>query len=233
MADKRKTRRGGFYWVGKTPYISVTTALGIIDKPALRYWYGQSVYHAMVEDPELSEKDALAAPYQKSKKAMSRGTTVHTIVEAYKTSGASERVEHMPKQYQGYAIAFYDFMRDVGPEILEQEKTLFCDNPRIAGTLDMYVDIAGKKHVIDVKTGKDIYQETGLQLSAYAHMVRESGQVVDKISCLLLETGADDLPTGNYKFQTMTEDWTAFRCAHRLYCYLNESKLHKYGYEWK
>jgi len=233
MADRRNIRRGGFYWADKKPYISVTTVLGIIDKPALRHWYGQSVYQAMVKDPELSEKDALAAPYQKNKKAMSRGSTIHSIIEAYKTSGASERVEMMPRQYQKYAMAFYDFMRDFEPELIDQEKTLFCEKPRIAGTLDIYADVKGKKHIIDVKTGKDIYRETGLQLSAYAHMMRESGKPVDYISCLLLETGHDDFPTGNYKFQTMTEDWIAFRCAHRLYCYLNEDKLHKYGYKWK
>lgn len=229
--NSKSSRRGGLYWVDKKPYLSVTTVLGIIDKPALRFWYGQQVHRAMVQDPSLSEKDALAAPYQKSRKAMNRGTTIHSLVETYK--GTGDRIENIPRQYQGYAMAFYDFMAATKASLIEQERTLFCEKPQIAGTLDIYAQIGDKKHIIDVKTGKDIYPEVGLQLSAYAHMMREAGKEVDEISVLLLETGADDLPTGKYKFQTLTEDFMAFRAAHRLYCYLNEAKLNQYGYQWK
>ena len=69
--DQRNDRRGGFYWVDNKPYVSVTTALSVIDKPALRYWFGKQVYLAMTKDPTLNEKAALSAPYQMSDKAKS------------------------------------------------------------------------------------------------------------------------------------------------------------------
>jgi hypothetical protein len=222
-------RRGGFYWKESTPYLSVTTALQVIDKPALRYWYGQEVYRAMLVDPTLNENDALSAPYRSGEKAKDRGTTVHSIVEAYKRTG--ERIEDISENFKGYAAAFYDFMRDFNADLIEQEKTLISQEYKIAGTLDVYVDIGGVRYIIDIKTGKDIYQEAGIQLSAYAQMMRDNDKKVDGIAVLLLETGADKLPTGKYKFQTMTEDFDAFLAAKKLYCYLNREKLLKIGYE--
>lgn len=221
-------RRGGFYWEGDKPFLSVTTVLQTIDKPSLRYWFGQQVYYAMLKDPTMSEKDALASPYQTSKGAMSRGSTVHSIVEAFKST--EKRIESIPQHIQPYAFAFYDFMTDHKLEMLDQEKTLTDPEHRIAGTLDIYGKLGDKMVVLDVKTGKDIYQEAGLQLSAYAHMVRQSGKKVDEIGVILLETGADGKPTGKYKFQTMTESMDAFLACKTMYEYVNREKLIKVGY---
>jgi hypothetical protein len=225
---KIEQRRGGFYWKGNKPYLSVTTALQCIDKPALRYWFGKEIFYAMTKNPGMSEQDAMAAPYKVSDKAKSRGSTIHSIVEAYKSSG--DRIEHIVSPFREYAIAFYEFMEQHQVKVISQEKTLLSEEYKIAGTLDMYCEIGGVKYIVDVKTGKDIYQEAGLQLSAYAQMMREAGEQVDEIAVLLLETGKDGLPTSKYKFQTMTEDFISFRAAKRLYCYLNKEKITKLGY---
>jgi len=221
-------RRGGFYWDGKTPYLSVTTILKCIDKPALMYWFGREVYRAMLIDPSMVERDALAAPYKTSTKAKDRGSTVHSIVEAFKNTG--EQIEIVDPAFRGYATAFYDFMRDFKADLLEQEKTVMSVKLGIAGTLDIYAKIGDLYYLIDVKTGKDVYQEAGLQLSAYKAMMVEEGKQVDRLAVLLLETGADNLPTGNYKFQTMTDDIEAFMACKKLYCYLNTEQLLKVGY---
>lgn len=225
---KLEQRRGGFYWDGKTPYLSVTTILKVIEKPALFYWFGREVYRAMLIDPSMTERDALAAPYKVSTKAKDRGSTVHSIVEAFKNTG--EHIEGINENFQGYAVAFYEFMRDFKADLLEQEKTVLSVKLGIAGTLDIYAKIGDLYYLIDVKTGKDVYQEAGLQLSAYKAMMIEEGKQVDKLAVLLLETGADGLPTKNYKFQTMTDDIEAFMAAKKLYTYLNKEQLLKVGY---
>jgi len=226
--NNKNEKRGGYYWRDGQPYLSVTEILKVIDKPALRYWLGQEVYYAMVKDPTLNEKEALAAPYQTSKTSMSRGTTVHSIVESFKTTG--EEIEGIPEDFRKYATAFYQFMKDHKIEIISQEKTVIDDENKVAGTLDMYCKIGDSYHVLDIKTGKGIYPEAGLQLSAYAHMLRLEGKQVDEISVLLLETGADKLPTGNYKFATQTENHEAFLSAKNLYEWNNREKLIKVGY---
>lgn len=222
-------RRGGFYWLNGRPFLSVTEILKIIDKPALMYWFGKEVYYAMLQDPTLAERDALAAPYKKSDKAKSRGSTIHSIVEAYKTTG--DQIETVPEDLREYAGAFYDFMRDVKPEILFNEKSLVSEKWGIAGTLDMYAKIGDRNFIVDVKTGKDIYMEAGLQMSAYAEMMMDNDFAVDEIAVLLLETGKDGRATGKYKFQTMKRDFKAFRACLAVYKYINAEKLEKVGYQ--
>lgn len=221
-------RRGGFYFKDNKPYLSTTEILKIIAKPAITYWYGREIHRAMLLNPTLDEKSALAAPYQVASHAKSRGTTVHSIVEAYKTTGA--KIENISEEFKGYATAFYQFMKDHNVGIIEQEKTVFDTVNKVAGTLDMYNKIGDSLHVTDVKTGKDIYDEVSLQLSSYAHMMRAEGKTVHEISVLLLETGEDGKPTGKYKFQTLKENHEAFLAAKKIYEWQNQEKLLKIGY---
>jgi len=228
---KVKDRRGGLYFKYNKAYLSVTEIINkVLDKPSLRYWFGQQVYLATIKDPSIDEKEALSAPYKVSNKAKDRGSTIHSIVEAFKETG--EIIDKIPDDYKGYAQAFYDFMNTFDIKILEQEKTIFSNKHMIAGTLDIFAKIKDKQYIIDVKTGKDIYQEAGLQLSAYAEIMRENSYVVDDIAVLLLETGKDGLPTGKYKFQTMTDDFETFNALKRVYIYLNKDRLITLGYQW-
>lgn len=220
--DKRENRRGGFYFdKDGTPYVSVTTVLQIIDKPALRYWFGKEVYLAMVKDPSLNEQTALSAPYTKSDSAKTRGTTIHSIVEAYKHT--KEYIETIPPEFAGYAKAFYAWVQDNDIEILEHEKTVISKKYGYAGTLDLLVKNkqSGKTFIIDVKTGKDIYPEAYLQLSAYRQALVEDGHTVDEIAVLLLgEEGA-------YKFGQGKYDLDAFLACKKLWEWKNEELIEK------
>lgn len=121
MTDQRQIRRGGFYWFDGKPYVTVTTALKVVDKPALRWWFGKQVYQAMMLDPGLSEKEALAAPYRTTKKAANRGTAIHSIAETWKHS--KKQIKSVPEKYRGYAQAFYDFVESNHINIIDREKT--------------------------------------------------------------------------------------------------------------
>jgi hypothetical protein len=231
MASKnlKSTRRAGFYFIDKKPYISVTTVLTVINKPQIVYWYGRQVYLALVKNPSLSEKDALAAPYQSTRGAMSRGTTVHSIVEAYKHT--KEQLD-VPEEFRGYAKAFYKFVTERKAKIKEQEKTVISKTLKVAGTLDLLasIDDIEVPLVIDVKTGKDIYEESFLQTSAYRFMLLENGIFTRGIGTLLL------LSNGEYKFQHEVEEpvlkirMDAFLSAKKLYEGLNHETLQKVGY---
>jgi len=219
-----KARKGGFYWVGKKPYISVTNVLKIIDKPQIVYWFGKEVYQAMVANPELDERGALNAPYAKSDQAKNRGTTVHSIVEAYK-NGSGE-IRTIP-EYQGYATGFYNFVKDMGFQVTNNEGSIFSEVHKYAGTFDLRGFMQSRPDeywLIDVKTGKDIYPEAGLQLSAYKHGVLEQGSIVHRIGVLLLS------PTGKYKFAEQEDDFDIFLSAKKLYEWKNRETLEKYGY---
>lgn len=225
----KNKKRGGFYWEKDTPYLSVTEILKIIDKPALRYWFGQQVYFAMLKDPTLSEKEALAAPYESTKGARSRGTTVHSIVEAYKHT--QEQLD-VAEEFRGYALAFYKFVEERKAIIHQQEKTVISRKNAYAGTLDLLVSIDDVETplVVDVKTGKDIYAESFLQTAAYYNALLEERIKARGVGTLLLMENGEyffkhevERPVLKYRFE-------AFLAAKALYVGLNIDKLKKLGY---
>lgn len=223
-SDKRNERRGGFYWVGNTPYVSVTNVLQAIDKPALRRWVGKEVYLAMVKNPNLTESEALAAPYKISDDAKTRGTTIHSIVEAYKESGAEIKPEDA--KYAGYAQAFHKWVKDNNMEVIDHEKTVISKKYGFAGTTDMIVRNrqTGEVWVCDVKTGKDIYQEAFLQVSAYKQALIENGTQIDKAGVILLQE------SGTYKFGESEDYFQYFLATKKLWEFLNRETCKKLGY---
>lgn len=216
-----KNRRGGMYWVGDKPYISVTHALQIIDKPQLRYWYGQQVYLATVKDPSIDERTALSAPYAVSKKSADRGSTIHSLIEAYRQNGVI--IDTVPDELKGYANAFYKWANDHKPIIQESEKTVVNEEYKYAGTLDMLADIAGKRYVIDFKTNKtgSVYDEAHMQVSAYI-------KCLSGIDGGIIVALAED---GTYTHQLAKDGFKAFLSALNLYAFINENKLATLG--WK
>ena len=199
--DFRDSRRGNYYWFDGEPYPSVTAILSILDKPALRYWFGKEVYRAMTASPGLGEKEALNAPYQTSSDAKDRGSTIHSIVEAYEHT--QKYIENVPEKFRGYAQAFYRWTADNHITIVEHERTVVSQKYKFAGTLDMLVKLNGNEMpvVVDVKTGKDIYNEAFLQLSAYRQALKENGTQTAGVAVLLLQED------GSLKYQYTEVDF--------------------------
>ncbi|MBC7238508.1 MAG: PD-(D/E)XK nuclease family protein [Chloroflexi bacterium] len=220
--DLRDARRGGYYWLDGQPYVSVTEVLGVLDKPGLRYWFGQEVWRAMAANPSLSEREALAAPFQIVDDARARGQTIHSIVEAYKHT--RKYIEGIPEKYRGYAQAFYRWTQDHGVEIVEHERTVVSRKYRYAGTLDLLVRLNGGELpiIVDCKTGKDIYQEAFLQLAAYRQALKEGGQEVAGTAVLLLQED------GSFKYQFSERDcFRPFFACLVLYEWLHAEEIAK------
>jgi len=224
MKNLKDQKRGGFYWVEGKPFPSVTKILGdVIRKPALEYWMKKEVYLAMVADPTLSETEAMVAPYAKADKAKSRGTTVHSIIEATK-QGA--KIEEVPEAFAGYKKAFDTWLADIKPEIVENEKTLVNIVKRYAGTCDMIAKIDGKSYVVDFKTSKDgaTYQEAELQIAAYFYSLEAvSGACV---------VGLGENGTYTHKvIGDLPGCFGAFLATKTLWEFLNREDCKKVGYE--
>jgi hypothetical protein len=220
-------RKGGFYWVEQKPYLSVTETLSVIAKPALIPWAVKTSYYFHISHPEASEQEVLASPYAESDRAKQRGTTVHSIVEAFKhTRQEIESLPTSPINLRGYGIGLYEWAKDTNVEILEHEKTVRSDEYRYAGTLDMLVKFknSGRTCIVDVKTGKDIYMEAYIQLAAYKQALIEEGIYVDEVAVLLLSD------SGKYRFELGEPDLKAFLAAKYLWLKMNQEKAIKCGY---
>jgi hypothetical protein len=224
--DKRSNRRGGFYWIKDKPYVSVTQVLRVIDKPALRWWFGNQIYLAMVKDPSLDEQSAMSAPYAKSQEAKGRGTTVHSVIEAFKKTGVI--IKEMPDRFDGYTKAFYSWIWDNKVDLVEQEKTVVSEKYRYAGTLDILCKLNGSDDliVVDAKTSKDgaVYDEAELQVTAYMNALREGGVPVN--SGYVLGLGEN----GTYNFKKVDYQLIPFLAAKTLWVWQNKAKCKTVGY---
>lgn len=186
-----------FYtWRGDETFYSVTSLIDKgLPKPALPRWAAREVatiaaqgldyLTAMHErDGEQGVIDYLkGAPWRKSNRAADRGTTVHEFLEELANGNverATELAKDMDDVESSKAQQAAAFLADVDFEVTHVEAVLFSRTHQYAGT----ADLLGVMHdervlpslgfsepvgmVLDLKTGKGIYESTAMQLAAYA-----------------------------------------------------------------
>lgn len=172
------TKSGRTYTWGNESFVSVTTLLGALSKPALVNWAAKEVAEYAIE--HLPEITALAAadkpgairalkgsPWQKRDEAADLGTYVHNQIEAHILGQTPPPPPGLVAQRVAH---FTQWLDDYRPEFEASEATVYNRNCRYAGTLDMIAVVGGQRYIIDVKTTKSgVYPEHALQLAAYAH----------------------------------------------------------------
>jgi len=154
---------------------SVTTVLGILDKPALPRWSALEVARYAVDnraaweqlDPPAAVDLLKRAPWRKTTEAADTGTDLHAVAETLLAGG--DPPDAAPAEWVARFRAFLDTWR---PEPLEVEATVWGDVDGLpyGGTCDLLADVPGVGHlVVDLKTGRGVYPEVSLQLAAYGY----------------------------------------------------------------
>jgi hypothetical protein len=176
--------------------LSVTTAMKALAKPFLIGWASKMSAECAVEDHAIigamlekkNVKGALdyvkQARFRDSSGKADRGTIVHGAVEAY-LAGRKIDLDHIqflleekqvPEALWPATFKMVDgvleFLYDFEPEIYWSEATVYSREHEYAGTADIIGRLrVGRKKVpvvVDFKTGKSIYNEVAMQLTAYA-----------------------------------------------------------------
>lgn len=166
---------------------SVTTVIGVLNKPALPRWAAKAVAEWVAENVDevrgLVAKDKAAAidamkgsPWRQMLAAGDIGTAVHAIAEWYVLHGegmTDEEHEALYARVDPGAVEmiwrFEDFLKDHTPTFLATEMTVANLTEGYAGTLDAIMDIGGRTLIVDYKTGKGVYPEAALQLAGLRH----------------------------------------------------------------
>ena len=163
---------------------SVTTVIkGGVPKPALIPWAAKmAAEHAVANWTRLSSVPHLQRIYEiknahrtYTEERATVGDLVHTLIECWSTGTP---YPDWGEEVDAFATQFINFMLAKRPEFIENEATLWSRSHGYAGTLDFIAKISGKVILGDVKTGKRVYPEVGLQLSALANadfLIREDG----------------------------------------------------------
>ena len=213
---KVPTRRNGYYykqvngiWQLDDPYVSVTKVLGdVLNKPALIYWTGMRASDIALRDPYLNTDEVMAQLKMEQKETQERGRAIHNVAETLAKTG-----KYIPDQrYPGYCEALNKWWEINKPESVNWEFEIWNDRIKVAGRPDLLCNINGKKCLVDYKSGKGIYRESGLQLGFYGDTLKENNIVdVDRrIVVLLMETGeviTKDVNDQIWEFEYVLEVW--------------------------
>jgi hypothetical protein len=223
---ERRTYQDGsrVYVVGESTLDSVTTILDIMAKPALIRWAAKgaaewAVYNMphwtglVEEDPEAAVTLIKGAPWRQTGKAAKLGSLIHDYVEhiVLGTPPPTVLEPTIP-----YLQAFEQFQKDYQPQYLNAEATVVSTLYGYAGTFDIGAVLPSTngpyRALIDVKTGKGVYQEAALQLCAYRHAEYEAspdGELIDNgpwDRTLVLHLQ----PTGKYRLIPVVSDQVTF-----------------------
>lgn len=160
-------------------YPSITTVLSILSEDAIREW------RARVGEEEANRI---------SRKATSRGSSVHGIVEKYVSN------EPLPKMMPHVMESFYQLKKILDQKlgkVFLQEKPLYSDYLGLAGRVDLIAEFDGKRSIVDFKTSrrekdKEDVHSYFMQESAYAIMFEErTGLPVTQLVTIMTIDGAE------------------------------------------
>ena len=161
---------------------SVTSIIGILDKPQLTRWKMREVAKAAIaipgpqgEEPvERFADRAIEAAMSQVGEAADLGSRIHAAIENLMRGSAEEPSEEL----KPYVKPVLDWMRQVGVKVTNSEIVLVNAVHGFAGRVDAlftWGDGFGKLGILDFKTKKtkegekvEAYDEHTLQLAAYA-----------------------------------------------------------------
>jgi len=161
---------------------SVTTILGLLNKPALIIWAVKVTIdyiskHIKKVKKEMNDKEIFAL-FEEAKNEAKRikeeagelGSLAHRWIENH-LSGVDISI---PDEIKPAVEAFLQWKKEVKLEVIKLEHTVWSikrNSYGYAGTLDLVAKITlngkTKLYVIDFKTSKQFYPEMALQISAY------------------------------------------------------------------
>lgn len=160
--------------------IGVTTALGVLNKPALMYWANNIGLQGIKVREYVDDLAQI-------------GTLAHDMALCYTKKVIVDTSQYTKIQIdlaETCYLKFLDYWKHYKPEVIFCEKQLVSEKYQFGGMLDNYCIIDGKRTLLDYKTGKAIYLEHFYQLAAYKLLLEENGYPVDV--CTILRIGRND-----------------------------------------
>jgi hypothetical protein len=189
----------------RTPSLSVTSALRVLDKPALMRWAEASGAEGGIKLERMGELEGVRpenAIYKVRELGMgmdakrdagaARGTLVHSVLETYGREARPPNVTDYDPEVRGYVQGLCAWLLDYSPEPVAIEQPVCSRLHGFAGRVDLFCTTrASTLELWDLKTSPTatIYSEAHLQAAAYELAGIECG--FDPDTVMLLAVGAD------------------------------------------
>lgn len=173
---RRNHGKGHSYQLDGSKVIGVTTVCDVMSKPALIDWAANTTAEAAVDrwdelsgmPPSTRLNTLKRARWDVSKAAALRGTQIHALGERVANGEADVDAGVHIGEVEAYArfLDWYDV------QVIATETPLCHTRFRYAGTADVWAVIGrlgGVRCLLDVKTGRGVYDETAMQLAGYRY----------------------------------------------------------------
>lgn len=153
----------------------VTTVCGLLNKPFLVRWANQQGLKG-IDSTEYTRQAARI------------GTLTHEIIQhSLGSNNPPDANDYTPNELElaeEAAEKFYKWRKDHDLETISMEEQLASDELKYGGAYDWYGVLDGKLTLMDLKTGKRIYDEYSIQLSAYRNLLTERDLKVER--CIIV-----------------------------------------------
>lgn len=189
---------------------SVTTVLGVLNKPGLLKWAWELGAAGIEMD---AYRDDLADV----------GRLAHQMIHAHLTGGDPDALceglaRHVVDRAQNSFLKFLHWQDQHDVQVILTEQPLVSETYRFGGTLDIYAYLDGSPVLIDLKTSKAIYDEFFLQLAAYRQLATEHGYAVEGLRLLRIgRAETEGFEERVVSGPEMDSYWREFECALRIY----------------
>jgi hypothetical protein len=171
---------------------SVTTIIGVLDKPALLYWAAEQTalaalhqsrtWQAMLADedgkcdhldatrcqPLKWLRDARTRPLPGRRSATELGEAVHAACESYALTGTRPEVDD---EVRPFLDRFDEWLQKFGPSYEAVEVTVYRPDLGYAGTADAFLTIDGVRYIADYKTSRSSVDGYGRPTRPYPEQV--------------------------------------------------------------
>ena len=193
---------------------SVTTVLGIINKPALLDWAWKCGKDGL--DYKAVRDDAGSV-----------GTLAHYLILCHLRGETPDLHEWAPDQVSRAVNTLVKYADWVTPHRLEPiltEQPLVSETYGYGGTPDCLARLDGELVLLDFKSGKAIYSEMLYQLGAYWQLIWETRrETIDHARILRIgREDTEDFEERRYSMADLTRGWQIFYACLDLYRLLGQ-----------
>ena len=194
--------------------VGVTTVIGMLNKPALMYWAW-----------DLGCKGIDYRKFADDKAA--QGTLAHEMILCHLSKTDVDTSDYSKNQIDAAENAFLSYLNWEKGKVIEPfmlEDQMVHEELHYGGTFDFFGKVDGVLTLIDFKTGKAIYNEMAIQLSAYSKLISQSDVgVPEKWS--ILRIGRDEsegFEVKEYGSEYINNCWEIFNHLLQVY-WLNKN----------
>lgn len=186
----------------KVKYSRVTSVLSYLTAQWLQYWWRKVGFEEADRVRDASTDF---------------GKVVHKHLERWLNGEvySMEGDEHFP-----FARPIMLWLQENKVQPLEWEKEVKDSTLKLVGHFDLLGEMGGEKYVIDFKTSKKIDKTYGLQLAAYAYLIKKTLKIlVNKGIILRVDKETGELEVKEYA--DLKPYWTVFRAGLVFYNFMS------------